>query len=144
MDKASVNRLASEIAGVDNYEERISRETGFAPFMKRNPAMVRDYHVALTIANRLELLVRDSEPPVNFSAPDLADGGLHAPFVMLHANEVILLRHVRACLARSPIHHIEITEDREVVLWSCVYDVEQRKSVLTAVDSSLPRFRRAG
>ena len=89
--------------------------------------------------------MRDAEPPVTFDTLDLADGSLRPPFLMLRAEELRLLKFMRACLGTSPIAKIEITAEREIVLHAFVYDEVAHRSILKPVEGSKPALiRRAG
>ena len=134
--RESFIRLASVIAGVPNHDARI-RDAEYAYQLTRNPVTVRDYHATLGIANRLELLVADATPPVHFIVADIADGALRAPVVMFHAVEQGFIRYVRSVIQGSPVYQLEITADREIVLWSFVYDHGAHTSALAVFDSSL-------
>lgn len=145
LDRVSAIRMAAEIAGLTNHDERVKRDLDYAYALTRNEAMLREYHAVLGIANRLELLVKDSEAPSTFDVLDLVDGALRPPFLMGHRDEKLLLKLMRARLASSPIAKVEVTALRDVILHAYVYDEELRRSVLKAVDRTEGlSFRKAG
>jgi hypothetical protein len=135
-DKSCFIRLACNLAGIENYDEKIGRDRDFTYSLTRSPTMLREYHAALGIAHRLELLVQDATPPMMIDVHDLCDGALKAPFEMSKSDEIRLIKFMREHLGKSPIAKIEVTAGRELVLWAFAYDEQTKRSQLKPVDSS--------
>ncbi len=145
MDRVSVVRLAAAVAGLENHDERIRYDVDHALNLKKNPALLREYHAVLAIAGRLELLAAEAEPVATFDVLDINDSALKVPFLMAAGAELKLMKFIRQCLGRSPIAKLEITAGRDLILHAMVYDETVRRSVLRVVESSAQMvFRRAG
>lgn len=137
MDRNSAVRQAAEILGLENHEIRIRRDAEYAYQATRNRTIIRELHAILSVARRLELLVRDVTPPVMFDLLDIADATLRPPCPMLIAEEIALTKYMRKLLANSPMAKLEVTPEREIVLWAFLYDHDLKRSILHPVSGSV-------
>lgn len=133
--------VAAALAGLNNHEERMRCDPDYGRTVKNNPALLREYHVTLGIANRLLLLAKDCQAPASFDTKDLLDGALHPPFVMRGAEERAVLKAMRSYLSHSPAAKIQVTPEREIVLLGNVYDESDDTSSLEPICSTAAPVR---